>query len=310
MMVIGAKGQDGSILSRKLELLGHQVVKVSKDLAIYEDGSELYKIQVPSLVEPRSCFTFLESLKPEVILHFAAVHAPNMVEDGTVLGDMMVDCHVTLTKNLLYWLETNGTSKLVVALSSQMYSPIEAVTRIQESTGVSPSTFYGKTKADAFELIREARALRGVNAAGAIFFNHTSGFSKANFLFPTLAQSIASQINSGDIRLSVRNANAFLDIGSAEEYCDGVLRMLELDFLTDFVFSSNRADQISTIVKDALMSMGYSGNLKVSSSTTDIPNYVMGDPGKAKEILGWAATSSPGDVLKDMVLKQKIGITG
>jgi GDPmannose 4,6-dehydratase len=301
-MVIGANGQDGSILSQKLELAGHEVVKVTREAAFFYSGSELQRINPPKFTETSSCFEFLQLLKPDVILHFAAVHAPTMVEDGTAMENLMIDCHVTTTKNILFWQEKNLRSKSIVALSSQMYSPTEFVTKIDENHPISPTTVYGETKANAFRLIREAREFKGINSAGAILFNHTSVLSKQDFLFPSLAKAIADNIHSGAIHLSVRNANAFLDIGSAEEYCDGVIKMIELEHLTDFVFSSNRAVQISSIIQGALSLIGYSGELNITSAANSIPRYVMGEPNRAKEILGWAADSDPSEILKDMIL--------
>jgi GDPmannose 4,6-dehydratase len=300
-MVTGAKGQDGSILVRKLKAQGHQVLGVARDSAEYYEGTNSLKIGVSSLSEPSSCFELLESFKPELILHFAAVHAPTMVEDGTLLGDAMVACHVATTENILTWQRENLNTKFIVALSSQMYSPTHSKTFVNEKSQINPSTFYGETKAEAYRLIREARNLYGINAAGAILFNHTSEFSKADFLFPILARKIASGIRSSHMEISVRNANAYLDIGSAVEYCDGILKMAEQEKLSEFVFSSNEAKQVSEIIQESLSLVGYIGEIDILSEAQSVPNYLKGNPQKAKDILNWSAKKNPSQVLSEMV---------
>lgn len=300
-MITGATGQDGSILVRKLTAQGHRVIGISRNSAQIYEETQITKLAKPTLIDLNSCHDFLESFKPDLILHFAAVHAPTMIEDGTLLGDAMIACHVATTKNILSWQKVNLNSKLIVALSSQMYSPTNSKTLVDENTQIHPSTFYGETKAEAYRLILDTRNQHGVNAAGAILFNHTSKFSKADFLFPILAKRIASSIRTGNIQISVRNANAYLDIGSAEEYCDGIIEMARLERLSEFVFASNESEQVSEIIRKALSLVGYGGELQILSESRVIPGYLKGQPRKARDVLNWTAKKSPSEVLSEMI---------
>jgi hypothetical protein len=60
--------------------------------------------------------------------------------------------------------------------------------------------------------------------------------------------------------------------------------------------------QISSIIQGALSLIGYSGEINIISAANSIPRYVMGEPSRAKQILGWAADSDPSEILKGMIL--------
>jgi nucleoside-diphosphate-sugar epimerase len=300
-LVTGASGQDGMYLVTSLKLAGHDVVEVGRNRSKFFRLGQIVEGDSPKLEDPIAAAEFLNSQKPDCILHFAAVHYPTMLQDGESNQDRMFACHVTATQNLLDWMVSRENCKMIVALSSQMYSTKDENQVIHENSDHQPVTFYGKTKSEAHNLIRQYSDKYQVNAAGAIFFNHTSIRSKADFLFPILAKSISNSIKNGFEDITIRNSNSYLDIGSSDEYCEGVLSMLAENCLTDYIFSSGQALKISSIVEDAFLLMGLQGKMALLSESTDTSWCLVGDNRKARENLLWKPQKSPSEILVDMI---------
>jgi nucleoside-diphosphate-sugar epimerase len=300
-LVTGARGQDGMYLVNSLKMAGHDVVEVGRNRSKFFRLGQIVEGDSPKLENPIAAGEFLNSQKPDCILHFAAVHYPTMLQDGESNQDRMFACHVTTTQNLLDWMVNRENCKMIVALSSQMYSTKDENQVIRENSDHQPVTFYGKTKSEAHNLVRQYSDKYQVNAAGAIFFNHTSIRSKADFLFPILAKSISNSIKNGFEDITIRNSNSYLDIGSSDEYCEGVLSMLAEDSLTDYIFSSGQALKISSIVEDAFLLMGLQGKMALLSESTETSWCLVGDNRKARENLLWRPQKTPSEILVDMI---------
>lgn len=284
-------------------MAGHEVVEVGRSRSKFFRFGRLIEGESPKLEDPIAAAEFLNSQRPDFILHFAAIHYPAMLKDGESNQERMFACHVTTTKNLLDWMVTSTNSKMVVALSSQMYSTTDKNLVIDEESDHNPVTFYGKTKSEAHDLVRQYSYKYQVNAAGAIFFNHTSIRSKANFLFPILAKLISDSIKNGFQDVRIKNSNSYLDIGWSDEYCDGVLSMIAEDRLTDYIFSSGKALSISFIVEDALQKMGHQGKVNLLSDSTETNWCLIGSNTKAKENLSWQPVKTASELLVDMINK-------
>lgn len=300
-LITGAYGQDGRYLVSALRKLGNEVVEVGRTRSRYFSNGVLAERASPRLEDPIESIEFLNSQQPDCILHFAAIHFPAMIQNGDFDRSEMIACHFTTTQNFLNWILERGQGKLIVALSSQMYSTSSTNSLINEQTALNPSTFYGKTKSDAFELIRLYRDSYNVNASGAILFNHTSSRSKKDFLFPFLAASIRESIRNGYKDIVIRNASATVDIGSSDEYCEGVISMASENQLTDYVFASGVAVSISKIVQDALRALNLEDKISVSSRSEAPSDCLVGNSIKAQRNLLWAPRKKGSEILVEMV---------
>jgi GDP-D-mannose dehydratase len=111
--------------------------------------------------------------------------------------------YVSAIKTILNWQRENyrvGT-KLVVALSSQKFTVTENLVWIDEHTPFVTSSKYGETKSKAFELVRDYREKYNVRDAGAILFNHSSRFSRLDFVLMQIAKQIVVVLSSATDRI-------------------------------------------------------------------------------------------------------------
>jgi nucleoside-diphosphate-sugar epimerase len=183
-----------------------------------------------------------------------------------------------------------------------MYSSQKQHPMITLNSQINPSSKYGETKAESWKLIKLYRAQFGVKSYGLILFNHTSSRSKPNFLFPELASQFSNILDGKSGVIKIRDTEAFIDIFSAEELGEGLIRCINSEFTQDLIFSSGNYVKISDVIHDTAETLGMKDNIElISTHPTNrlIPLY--GDISNTFEILKWLPVSTPSEILAKMV---------
>ena len=309
ILITGINGQDGRIICDKYAAIGENVFGVGRNEILYPDGkTDQYK-QV-SITDPRFFKEFLDYVRPSHIFHLAASHtnSTGMQLHGETAELEMFSVHVGATQIILDWQRENSRmgTKLVVALSSQMFTADKNLTWVNEHTPLNPSSRYGETKAEAFKLIRDYREKYNVYAAGALLFNHSSRFSKPDFVLIQIAKQIVAVLAGGSDRIFLRNFNVDIDISSAENICNALIRMVSLESPEDFVLASQKLVSVEEIIKHAFNHIGIENwqdyiivDQKMLKSRAATENYGIID--KAKLLLNWEPNTSIFKVIELMV---------
>ena len=308
-MIIGASGQDGSILSSQLLENGAEILCINRSEPKNPSNLSSVKTISSDLSDARQCNRLFDSFKPDLIFHVAAVHGSSLNQESLISSssEQMRLTHVEITRNILNWQTING-GRSCVALSSQMYTASDFPNRISEKSATNPSNYYGETKLQAWDLIKRARKENGIFASSAILFNHTSNLSKSQFLFPQLVRDISAGISGQKDWLTIKKPYAMIDISSADDVCRGMLSSLCSDEGEDFVFGSGNSIMISDILFETFKKFDKSRALERSlidllteHVATEEP-YLVSDISKARKELNWSPSKSPSDILFQMVL--------
>jgi len=307
ILVTGARGQDGSLLFEKATSYGFDALGVIKQNGDSKssDLSSNSKIIPWDLSNFDEAIKLLDFFKPDLILHMAAIHASSEFMsslDKSVLHEM-TSCHFQITKNILEWQLNNRNTRSLIALSSQMFTAHQKIEEINEDSEVNPTTFYGETKAQAYNLVKKMRLDYDVQTGGVILFNHSSIRSKSDFIFPILARKIADFLSGQSQEISIRNPKARVDMTAAEEVCEGILSLAQSNSITDIVFSSGNSYQIEEIVTRCIRTFDISARPQIVATNgfSTSENIVVGNPHKAQKILSWKAEQMPWDILSRMV---------
>ncbi len=309
VLITGIQGQDGSQLAAIHHKLGDQVWGTVSSLDRNLEPN-MANLITERLEDPLLCAKILNRVKPYKIYHLAARHnsATNSSPISLKSKKEMFDCHVGITRNILDWQVANPESKSLIALSSQMYTPVDRETRISEDTKCSPRNFYAETKYQAMLLLQNYRVNFQTNTFGAILFNHTSIRSKSDFLFPYLAKQIVKVVNNVTTKISLQDSNSLIDICHADEVCDGMYKILNTEIPCEVIFSSGRLVPISDIVTKTFNLMNFRGKVTLESEAKDSldQKFVYGDTTRLSRIINWNAILKPEEILLQLVLKELV----
>lgn len=314
-LIVGISGQSGIILAKLLyekgyEVFGTQITSTTLNDVNTQSKIHTSKAQISEIDLSISeiCFEFLNSIKPDVIYHVAAVHGSSskmsFIEKNN--SNQMYNCHVELTKNLLEWLKSYPKVRLCLALTSQMYTPTYYNYQIDLNSEFSPQNYYAETKLEGFKIMKYYRSKFNIFATGLVLFNHTSIYAKDDFLFKHLAKEIQKFRENTRPYIVVRDANQEIDISDASEVCEAIYRASQYKFAKDFIITSGKIKSIHQIIIEACQLVGIeiTKNDIVSSEPKNNNYSMLGNPMDAFEQLNWRALKDSSEILAEMIIHE------
>ena len=260
-LITGVCGQDGAYLARSLYLKGYEV-----------SGFDLGGSSVPALGDAKydtshinlihgditdvnAIGRVVSDLAPDEIYHLAgASHVGQSFDDPE--NAMRVNGYGTQ-----YLLEAitaigNGYAPhIFLASSAEIFGPGTGEP-MDETRHLNPQNPYAVSKAFAFELGQKYRSDHGLHISNGILFNHESPLRGPNFVTRKITQGVAA-IQAGTMEaLSLGNLDAARDWGHAEEYVEGMWKMLQQDAGEDYVLATGQAHSIRDCAEMAFSGIG------------------------------------------------------
>ncbi|HBE9080915.1 GDP-mannose 4,6-dehydratase [Serratia fonticola] len=201
----------------------------------------------------------------------------------------------------------NPKIRFYQASTSEMFGLVQAVPQ-KEDTPFYPRSPYGVAKLYAHWMTINYRESYGIFASSGILFNHESPLRGREFVTRKITDSVAKiKLGKLDV-LELGNMDAKRDWGFAKEYVEGMWRMLQAEQPDTFVLATNRTETVRDFVAMAFKAAGYTlrfegkdeqeVGIDVASGKTLVrvnPKFfrpaevelLIGNPARAKEILGW-----------------------
>lgn len=198
------------------------------------------------------------------------------------------------------------------ASTSEMFGKVQAVPQ-SESTPFYPRSPYGVAKLYAHWITVNYRESYGIFGASGILFNHESPLRGQEFVTRKITDAVA-KIKLGKMQcLELGNLDAKRDWGFAQDYVDGMFRMLQAAEPDTFVLATGRTETVREFVAMAFRAAGLDLEFRgeqenetavetVSGKTVVRVNprfyrpaevdLLIGDASKAKHVLGWEATTT------------------
>lgn len=207
------------------------------------------------------------------------------------------------------------------ASTSEMFGKVQEVPQT-ERTAFYPRSPYGVAKLYAHWMTINYRESYGIFGASGILFNHESPLRGREFVTRKISDTVA-KIKLGKMdRLELGNIDAKRDWGFAEEYVEGMWRMLQAETADTFVLASGRTETVREFVRMAFkyadIQLEFRGTdeqetaidtatgktvMKVNPAfyrPTEV-DLLLGDASKAKEVLGWIPTTTLEQLCQMMV---------
>jgi GDPmannose 4,6-dehydratase len=298
-LITGVTGQDGSYLAELLLEKGYEVhglirrastFNTSRVEHLYQDPHEegtRFFLHYGDLTDGSRLVTLLQHVLPDEVYHLGAQsHVRVSFDEPEYTGDTTG----TGPTRLLEAIRMIGLQcRFYQASSSEMFGATPPPQN--ELTPFHPRSPYGAAKVYGYWMTRNYREAYGMFAVNGILFNHESPRRGETFVTRKITRA-AARIKAGlDHELYLGNLDAVRDWGYAQEYVEGMWRMLQADAPGDYVLATGTAYSVRDFLELAFEHAGLDWREHVRFD----PRYLrpaevdalIGDASKAEAELGW-----------------------
>ncbi len=309
LMIIGSRGQIGSIIEKYFQNLGFRIMTLNrvgeKSLPLLlRNGSQ----RVAQLGE-----VALRQNLTKVILNFNVGHIVHCASPkGNISSLSTVDyqtlhfANFELTNILIESIHLAKTqTSLTFMGSSAMYEPTSGTRIIDENTIPNPTSVYGSVKSKTLNLINEAVSALDINAHSLILFNQESPLRPKGFLFHDLASQIASYAKGEMKEIYVKDKYHSMDWSDARDLPSMLNLCFENKSFENYVVASGKLRTIESLILETAQLMEIDINEGDIASATDKKTdraSLLGSPKKAYN-LGWKGSRRASITLSEFASK-------
>ena len=332
-LITGVTGQDGAYLARLLLAKGYEVHGVKRRSSSFNTGRIEDIYQDPHAPDPKlilhygdmtdatNLIRIMKEVQPDEIYNLAA-QSHVLVSFETPEYSSNADAMGTLRMlEAIRILGLEGKSRFFQASTSELYG-LASEKPQDESTPFRPRSPYAVAKLYAYWITVNYREAYGIHASNGIAFNHESPLRGETFVTRKITRAAAAIALGKQDKLFLGNLNARRDWGHAREYVEGMWRMLQQDTPDDYVLATGVTTEVRDFVRwafeDAGIPIKFVGEgldergVSIADGRTLVeidPRYfrptevdvLIGDAGKAREKLGWEATTTVRELAREMV---------
>jgi GDPmannose 4,6-dehydratase len=306
-LITGITGQDGSYLAEVLLEKGYEVHGMVRRASTetfqrLEGIRDSITLHTGDLLDQRSLGDVMRDCEPEEIYNLAAMSfvaaswsQPVLTAEFTAVG---------VTRILEAMREVSPDARLYQASSSEMFGQVLEVPQT-ERTPFYPRSPYGVAKCYGHFITVNYRESYDLFACCGILFNHESERRGLEFVTRKVTHAAAAIKLGLQEDVALGNLEAERDWGYARDYVEAMWMMLQQDEPEDYVIATGEAHSVRELVDVAFAHVG----LDPADHVRIDPKYLrpaevehlIGDPGKARDQLGWTPTTSFEDMVKLMV---------
>ncbi|MGH8584319.1 MAG: GDP-mannose 4,6-dehydratase [Gammaproteobacteria bacterium] len=216
-LVLGVNGQDGSYLAEEMLDRGHDVIGLGRQAeSRYVIPSRSFRYQMIDLTQDAALEAVLDTCRPDVCFHFAAIHGPaGFAYEG--IWRQMMRVNVLSLHTLLEFARVRRPRMGIVYAGSAKIYPSPWCGLINETTPYCASCLYSIGKIASLDLIRQYVKTHEVAASNLVLFNHESARRGPPYLLPTLADAVVRARIDPSYTTAVKTLNFYADWCSASE---------------------------------------------------------------------------------------------
>lgn len=320
-LITGITGQDGSYLAELLLEKNYEVHGLLRrnsshntdriDHLILNKNDRL-KLHYGDLTDANSLTRIIGEIRPNEIYNLAAMSHVKVSFDVPVYTGDVDGLATTRILEAVRILNLINHTKVYQASTSELYGKV-VETPQTESTPFYPRSPYGVAKLYAYWITKNYKEAYGMFAVNGILFNHESERRGETFVTRKITMAVAKIAKGLQEKLVLGNLNAKRDWGYAKDYVECMWLMLQHSSPEDFVIATGKTHTVREFVElsfeyagitilwegEGIHEKGYNkktGDLLVEVSPqffrpTEV-ELLLGDPTKAKTLLGWNPTQT------------------
>ena len=326
--ITGISGQDSAYLARLLLEKGYRVVGGTRQvgsappprLTALGIGGDVECLAF-DLLDTGSMVRVLAKVGPDEIYNFAA---QSIVAQSFTSHADTIKANALGATNLLDSVhEAVPDARYYQASSSEMFGALAGGAAAQdESHPFHPRSPYGVSKLFAHWLTINFRESYGAFAVSGILFNHESPLRDPHFVTRKITQGLVEIRHGRRDLLELGDIDVQRDWGFAGDYVEGIWRMLQQPTPEDYVLATGRSETVRTFAELTAAQLGltldWQGSgpqthaidrktgrtiIRISESLYRPAEIAVGrgDARKARERLGWQATTALEDTIAMMI---------
>lgn len=340
-LITGVTGQDGAYLAELLLAKGYEVHGIKRRASsfntdrvdhLYQDphiSNRHFVLHYGDLTDATNLIRIIQQVQPDEIYNLGAqshVQVSFETPEYTANSDAMGTLRILEAIRIL---GLEKKTRFYQASTSELYGKVQEVPQ-KETTPFYPRSPYAAAKLYAYWITVNYREAYGLYACNGILFNHESPLRGETFVTRKITRALA-RIHLGlQECLYLGNLEARRDWGHARDYVDAMWRMLQQEQAEDFVIATGEQYSVRDFVNQAAgelgISIGWHGEgidqygliekapedsrAKIGQKIVAIDSRyfrpaevetLLGDATKAKEKMGWQATTSFADLVKEMM---------
>jgi len=319
-LITGITGQDGAYLAQLLLAKGYEVHGLARRSSTSEVNlTRLQWLQIDSdvrivdgdLLDLSGLIRTILEVRPDEIYNLAAQsfvqsswQQPLLTSQVTGLGAANVLEAIRIVR---------PEARFYQASSSEMFGRVQEPVQ-SEKTPFYPRSPYAVAKLYAHSLTVNYRESFGLHASSGILFNHESPLRGVEFVTRKVTNAVARIKLGLQSELRLGNIDAKRDWGHARDYVTAMWLMLQQDHPDDYVVATGRTSSVREMCTIAFAHAGLDMEryLRIDPelfrpAEVDI---LLGDPSKARRVLGWKPTIGLEDMIREMVDADSERLTG
>jgi GDPmannose 4,6-dehydratase len=340
-LITGITGQDGAYLAAFLLDRGYIVHGIKRRASsinteridhLYRDRHERglrFYLHYGDMTDSTALLRVLNEVQPSEIYNLAAqshvqvsFETPEYTANTDALGTLRLLEAVRILKMADH-------TRFYQASTSELFGKV-AETPQRETTPFYPRSPYAAAKLYAYWITVNYREAYGFHASNGILFNHESPTRGETFVTRKITRAVAA-IERGLLeRLYLGNIDAKRDWGHARDYVEGMWLILQQDRPDDYVLATGETHSVREFVELAFRRIGRpiswhgqgaeeTGRCDKTGDTlvaidrryyrpTEVA-LLLGDPAKARQVLGWTHKTSFEQLVAEMVDADRADLT-
>lgn len=341
-LITGITGQDGSYLAELLLEKGYEVHGIIRRSSSFNTGriEHLYidelikdmhsdrKVQLHygDMTDSTNLIRLIREIKPDEIYNLAAqshvkvsFEVPEYTADADGIGTLRL-------LEAVRFLGYEKKTRIYQASTSELYGKVQEVPQ-SETTPFYPRSPYAVAKMYGFWITKNYREAYEMFAVNGILFNHESERRGETFVTRKITLAAARISLGKQDKLYLGNMDAQRDWGYAKDYVECMWLMLQHEKPEDFVIATGDMHTVRKFTTYAFKELGidlkWEGtgvdekgiDVKTGKVLVEVdPKYfrpteveqLLGDPTKAKTVLGWNPTATSFEELVKIMVQSDL----
>ena len=332
-LISGVTGQDGAYLAELLLSKGYAVHGIKRRSSsfntdrvdhLYQDQHNddvRFTLHYGDMTDATNLIRVVQETRPTEIYNLAAqshvqvsFETPEYTANADALGPLRLLEAIRI-------LGMEKRTRFYQASTSELYGNVLEIPQ-RETTPFHPRSPYGAAKLYGFWITVNYREAYGIHASNGILFNHEGPTRGETFVTRKITRAVAAIELGLQPKLYLGNLDAVRDWCPARDYSEGMWMILQQEEPDDYVLATGEKHSVREFVEKAFAHVGrrieWRGSgieekgVDVGSQQVLIEidaryfrpsevDFLVGDPSKARQRLGWRHKTSFDELVTEMV---------